>query len=206
MDLNALLLFIPASFALNMVPGPNNLLSMHNGQRFGFMYALGAGLGRLLAFSLMILLVATGLSTLLYASEAVFFSIKIIGAMYLFWIAYQLWTSDVSNVGSQKIEHKTIYKLAKQEFLLAIGNPKAILIFTAFLPQFVDISKDSSSQFLTLGVIFLFLEILAVFLYASFGIYLRTWFSKPTMRRLFNRGCALFIGTIGIGLITERRV
>jgi len=206
MDLNALLLFIPASFALNMVPGPNNLLSMHNGQRFGFMYAIGAGLGRLLAFALMILLVATGLSTLLYASEAVFFTIKIIGALYLFWIAYQLWTSDVSNIDSLKAEHKTISKLAKQEFLLAIGNPKAILIFTAFLPQFVDISKDHSSQFLTLGIVFLFLEFFSIFLYASFGIYLRTWFSKPTMRRLFNRGCSLFIGTIGFGLLAERRV
>jgi len=205
MDLHVLLLFIPASFALNMVPGPNNLLSMHNGQRFGFTYALSAGLGRLLAFALMIFLVATGLSTLLYASETVFFTIKIIGAGYLFWIAYQLWTAKESSLESQKIEDKTIYKLAKQEFLLAIGNPKAILIFTAFLPQFVDISKDSSSQFLTLGIVFLFLEIMAVFLYASFGIYLRTWFSKPEMRRLFNRGCSLFIGTIGIGLIVDTK-
>lgn len=206
MDLSALLLFIPASFALNMVPGPNNLLSMHNGQSYGFIYSFIAGLGRLLAFAFMIFLVASGLSTILYASETIFFTIKIIGAIYLFWIAYSLWTSNVSNITSAKVEHKTIYKLAKQEFLLAIGNPKAILIFTAFLPQFVDVSKDSSPQFFVLALVFLFLEIVAISLYASFGIYLRNWFSKPSMRRLFNRGCALFIGLIGVGLITDRKV
>jgi threonine/homoserine/homoserine lactone efflux protein len=49
-----LVLFIPACFALNMIPGPNNLLSMANGQRYGFKSAVGAGLGRIAAFVVMI--------------------------------------------------------------------------------------------------------------------------------------------------------
>jgi len=205
-DFFILVLFIPACFALNMIPGPNNLLSMANGQRYGFKYAVSAGLGRITAFVVMIFLAATGLATILYASETIFLTIKVVGAFYLFWVAYKLWNSKVSEVEEQKQGHNNIYQLAKQEFLLAAGNPKAILIFTAFLPQFIDSTKNAGYQFFILGVVFLCLELLAISIYAIFGVYLRNWFSKPNMRKLFNRCCAFFIGSIGISLLIERKV
>jgi len=80
MNLLTLALFVPACFALNMVPGPNNLLAMSNGQRFGFSVAIAAGLGRLGAFMLMISLAAMGLATILLASKTLFFIVKIVGA------------------------------------------------------------------------------------------------------------------------------
>jgi threonine/homoserine/homoserine lactone efflux protein len=206
LDFLLLALFIPACFALNMIPGPNNLLSMSNAQRYGFKYAVGAGVGRLVAFVAMIFLAATGLATILYASETIFLTIKVTGAVYLFWVAYQLWNTKVTEVQEQKKDHKGIYQLAKQEFLLAAGNPKAILIFTAFFPQFVDPKQNAGYQFLLLGVVFLCLELLAISTYAFFGMYLRNWFAKPRMQKLFNRFCAFFIGTIGMSLLIDREV
>lgn len=206
MDFFILVLFIPACFALNMIPGPNNLLSMANAQRYGFKYAVGAGLGRIAAFVVMIFLAATGLATVLYASETIFLTIKIIGAFYLFWVAYKLWNSKVSEVEEQKQYKGNIYQLAKQEFLLAAGNPKAILIFTAFLPQFIDSSQNAGYQFFILGAVFLFLELSAISIYAIFGVYLRNWFSKPKMQKLFNRCCAFFIGIIGVSLLIGRKI
>ena len=188
-----------------MIPGPNNLLSMSNAQRFGFKHAVVAGVGRLAAFVVMIFLAATGLTAILYASETLFLTMKIIGAFYLFWVAYQLWNSNGENATEQKVENRTLFQLARQEFLLAAGNPKAILIFIAFLPQFIDPTQQTSFQFLILGAVFLFLELVAVSIYAIFGLYLRNWFSKPNMRKLFNRGCAACIGSIGIGLLMERK-
>lgn len=207
MDFFILVLFIPACFALNMIPGPNNLLAMANAQRYGFKYAVAAGLGRIAAFVVMIFLAATGLATILYTSETIFLTIKVIGACYLFWVAYKLWHSNVSavEVNAEDQTNMTIYQLGKQEFLLAAGNPKAILIFTAFLPQFIDSTKSPGYQFFTLGITFLCLELFAISIYALFGVYLRHWFSKPNMKRLFNRGCAFFIGSIGISLLTERK-
>lgn len=205
MDIFTLILFIPVCFALNMIPGPNNLLSMSNAQRFGFKHAVVAGVGRLAAFVVMIFLAATGLAAILYASETLFLTMKIIGAFYLFWVAYQLWNSNGENATEQKVENRTLFQLARQEFLLAAGNPKAILIFIAFLPQFIDPTQQSSYQFFILGAVFLFLELVAVSIYAIFGLYLRNWFSKPNMRKLFNRGCAACIGSIGIGLLMERK-
>ncbi len=204
--MDTLVLFLPACFALNMIPGPNNLLSMSNAQRFGFKCALGAGLGRILAFIVMIFLTATGLATILHTSETLFLLIKTIGAFYLFWVAFKLWYSKVEEV-QQKVDNKSaFFQLAKQEFLLAAGNPKAILIFTAFLPQFIDPAQKADFQFFVLGSVFIVLEFLAVAIYASFGRYLKHWFSKPKMRKTFNCVCATFIGTVGIGILFERKI
>jgi threonine/homoserine/homoserine lactone efflux protein len=205
MDLVTLLLFIPACFALNMAPGPNNLLSMSNAKRYGLRVACLAGIGRLAAFIIMIALAASGLASILYASEHLFLVIKILGACYLFWLAYQLWNADPLEEIAISPSSMSLVGLAKQEFLLAVGNPKAILIFTAFLPQFVNPTQHVGIQFFVLGLIFLLLEWVAIAGYAYFGVYLRNWFSKPEMRKLFNRSCSGLLASAGVGLLVARR-
>lgn len=76
MDIWKLLLFIPACFALNMAPGPNNLLAMNNARCYGFRAAFVASLGRIAAFSAMIALSASGLAVILYTSEMLFLAIS----------------------------------------------------------------------------------------------------------------------------------
>lgn len=205
MDLSVLALFVPACLGLNMIPGPNNLMSMHNGQSHGVARAVIAGVGRLLAFLLMISLAAFGLAAVLYTSEILFNLIRIAGAGYLFWVALQLWRKDSATEAEQAIHSKSISSLAYQEFLLAASNPKAILIFTAFLPQFVRPGYAYTEQLLTLGLVFLLLECLAILIYASLGAYLRRWFARQKVRRLFNRICATFIAGVGVGLLLEQQ-
>lgn len=204
MEIWKLLLFIPACFALNMTPGPNNLLSMNNARCYGFQAALVAGLGRITAFSGMIALAASGLAVVLYTSETLFFIIKLFGAMYLLWIAFNLWRSQASPVADIE-RNKNWFGLVKQEFALAAGNPKAILIFTAFLPQFVDVTANVKTQFFILGSTFLVLELLAISIYAAFGLYLRNWFSKPKMAKCFNKACSVFLALSGANLLVSRQ-
>ncbi|MEZ9207497.1 LysE family translocator [Vibrio splendidus] len=204
MEIWKLLLFIPACFALNMTPGPNNLLSMNNARCYGFQAAFVAGLGRILAFSGMIALAASGLAVVLYTSETLFFLIKLFGAMYLLWIAFNLWRSQASPVADVE-QNKNWFALVKQEFALAAGNPKAILIFTAFLPQFVDVTANVNTQFFILGSTFLVLEMLAISIYAAFGLYLRNWFSKPQMAKRFNKACSVFLALSGANLLVSRQ-
>ncbi|MBB1461968.1 LysE family translocator [Vibrio splendidus] len=204
MEIWKLLLFIPACFALNMTPGPNNLLSMNNARCYGFQAAFVAGLGRIIAFSGMIALAASGLAVVLYTSETLFFLIKLFGAMYLLWIAFNLWRSQASPVADIE-RNKNWFGLVKQEFALAAGNPKAILIFTAFLPQFVDVSANVNTQFFVLGSTFLVLEMLAISIYAAFGLYLRNWFSKPQMAKRFNKACSVFLALSGANLLVSRQ-
>ncbi|MCG9692291.1 LysE family translocator [Vibrio sp. Isolate22] len=204
MEIWKLLPFIPACFALNMTPGPNNLLSMNNARCYGFKAAFIAGLGRIVAFSGMIALAASGLAVVLYTSETLFFLIKLFGAMYLLWIAFNLWRSQASPVADIE-RNKNWFGLVKQEFALAAGNPKAILIFTAFLPQFVDVSANVNTQFFILGGTFLVLELLAISIYAAFGLYLRNWFSKPQMAKRFNKACSVFLALSGANLLVSRQ-
>lgn len=207
MDLSSLLLFIPACFALNMAPGPNNLLSLHNASRFGLRTACLAGGGRLLAFAGMIALAAMGLAVVLHTSEYLFLAIKVVGAAYLFYIAWQLWRAPVGVATHVDEQPRSGWRLARQEFWVAAGNPKAILIFTAFLPQFVAVNSSTpvSQQFLWLGVLFLLLEWAAIAIYAGLGAYLQRWFEQPGPRRLFNRVSASLLGCAGLGLLAARR-
>lgn len=205
MNISTLLIFIPACFALNMAPGPNNLLSVNNATHYGFWTSCLAGAGRLTAFAAMIALAAAGLSAVLETSELVFHAIKILGAAYLFYLAFKLWTANTQKQESNNAKPKNLASLAKQEFLIAAGNPKAILIFTAFLPQFVDPAHDVVPQFAVLGALFLALEMIALAGYALIGLHLRRWFSEPKGKRLFNRICAVLLSGAASVLLATRR-
>ncbi|RMS08726.1 Lysine exporter protein LysE/YggA [Pseudomonas coronafaciens pv. garcae] len=205
MDISTLAVFIPACFALNMAPGPNNLLSISNATRYGFVQSCVGGIGRLLAFVIMITLAATGLTVVLHTSEWMFHVIKVIGTAYLLYLAVQLWRADPNGQDQACFATAKKGSLARQEFLVAIGNPKAILLFTAFLPQFVDREGDVSVQFAVLGGLFLVLECVAIALYAAIGIHARRLLAKPSGKRLFNRLCAgLLAGAASVLLVSRR--
>jgi len=205
MDLATLSLFLPACFALNMAPGPNNLLSVSNSTRYGYRTACVAGIGRLLAFAGMIALASAGLAVVLQTSELLFYGIKIIGAAYLFYLAWQLWRADPGTENVVTGAPAGMLTLARQEFLVAAGNPKAILIFTAFLPQFVDPGQAVTPQFAVLGALFLMLEWIAIGAYAYMGLHMRRWFAKPRGKQIFNRCCAGLLSAAASVLLMARR-
>ncbi|VVM54395.1 LysE family translocator [Pseudomonas fluorescens] len=205
MDLATLALFLPACFALNMAPGPNNLLSVSNSTRYGYRTACVAGVGRLLAFAGMIALTSAGLAVVLQTSELLFYGIKIVGAAYLFYLAWQLWRADPGVENAVNGVPAGTLTLARQEFLVAAGNPKAILIFTAFLPQFVDPNQAVTPQFAVLGALFLALELIAIGAYAYMGLHMRRWFAKPRGQRIFNRCCAGLLSAAASVLLMARR-
>lgn len=197
-------LFLPACFAINMALGPNNVLSISNGARNGARCAILAAFGRLLAFAAMIFIAGLGLGALLLASETLFTLIKFAGAAYLVWIGIKLFRlrspmlsrppADSTGDGSS---HQ-VYRLAKQEFLVAVGNPKAILVFTAFFPQFVDRNAYATS-FLILGATFLVLELVAIAIYAVIGARIGVLTNGARGFRWFNRVSGSIM--IGFGLL-----
>jgi threonine/homoserine/homoserine lactone efflux protein len=205
MSTTAWLFFLPACFAINLAPGPNNLLSINVAARHGFMTAFVGGAGRLVAFAAMIVLAATGLAVVLHASEWFFLAIKLAGAAYLVLLAIQLWRSDAPAIDATHEESASLARIARQEFLVAAGNPKAILVFTAFLPQFVDIAKPMPSQFAILGASFLVLECVAIAVYAWAGMHLGKWLVRARVRRWFNRCCGAFLAAIGLSFLLVRR-
>ena len=82
-----------------------------------------AGIGRLLAFAGMIALASAGLAVVLQTSELLFYGIKIVGAAYLVYLAVQLWRADPQTESESTATKVGFWALARQEFLVAAGNP-----------------------------------------------------------------------------------
>ncbi len=164
-----LLVFVPACFALNLAFGPNNLLSMTHAAQQGIGYSLAASTGRLPVFILMILASALGMGVLLSTSALAFTVVKLFGAAYLIWLGIKLIRSRANVQTAQIGDAKSNpHEGFRREVLAASSNPKAILIFAAFFPQFVDVHQYWQS-YLLLGSIFLVLEFIAIAIYAFAG-------------------------------------
>ncbi|EPF79842.1 LysE family translocator [Acinetobacter rudis] len=199
MSLQTFLIFLPACLALNMVLGPNNVLSMMIGAEQGLKPAAIAYLGRFFAFSILILITALGLGTLLAASAQVFLLIKFIGAAYLLWIGYQLLRSKSETLDHTSQTPPQDFKtLIIKDFNIAIANPKAILIFTAFFPQFIQLDHYWA-DFFTLGVSFLCLEFFAVLCYAILGAKLITVLKRENLG-LINKASGVLMIVFGFAL------
>jgi threonine/homoserine/homoserine lactone efflux protein len=200
MTLSAYLLFLPACFAINMAFGPNNLLSVTNGARHGVSPAVLAAGGRLVAFAIMIAIAGLGMGAVLVASEVAFDVIKYIGAAYLVWIGIRLLRAPAPTMqeAAASAAPPSLRALARQEFTVAAGNPKAILVFTAFFPQFV-VPGAYASSYLLLGLTFLVFELVAIALYALLGARMRRLADGSRAMRWFNRVSGSMM--VGFGLI-----
>jgi threonine/homoserine/homoserine lactone efflux protein len=201
--MTTLALFLPACFALNMAPGPNNLLAFSNSARFGFGRGLAGATGRLPAFAALIALVALGLGALLTASAEALTAVRLAGAAYLVWIGWKLLRAPAPDTEGAQSPDRRVATLARRDFLIAAGNPKAIAIFTAFFPQFLDLARPIAPQFLALGGAFLTLEIAAAGLYALAGRLMRGLVTPARLHRL-NRGVGGFLIFSGLAMAVSR--
>lgn len=167
--------FLPACFALNMVFGPNNLLSMTYGAQHGIGFAGLAGVGRLIAFAPMITASALGLGALMTMSATAFTVLKVVGAAYLIYLGIRLVVSgERPQFTGGTGRSLTVRQAARTEATVAISNPKAILIFAAFIPQFVN-PEQYWLSYAFVGIVFLILEIPAILIYAFLGRLARSF-------------------------------
>ena len=204
MQFDTWLLFAGAAIALAMAPGPNNLLAMFNGARFGVSYAAIGGIGRIVAFALMIAITATGLGVILAASETAFFVIKWGGAVYLVWLGVKSWLAKVNDTDETDgqmalMTNPGALNLARTEFITAIGNPKAILIFTAFFPQFLDPAVAYGPQFAVMGTTFIAMETTVLLAYGLIGGQVKGLIRSATHMRMLNRVSGTLL--VGAGVL-----
>jgi threonine/homoserine/homoserine lactone efflux protein len=205
MTLESYLVFLPACFAINMAFGPNNLLSLTNGAREGVWRATAAASGRLVAFSAMILIAALGLGALLAASELMFTVVKWVGAAYLVYLGIKLLRAGAPALEALDASARSsLRRLMLQEFWVAAGNPKAILVFTAFFPQFLD-GGSYAMSFFVMGATFITLELVAIAVYAAFGGRLGSLARGRRVLGLFNRISGSLMIAFGLMLALTRR-
>ncbi|GJD58228.1 LysE family translocator [Methylobacterium dankookense] len=206
MTTQTLLLFVPACFALAMAFGPNNLLAVTTSARHGMRTAVIAATGRLIAFAIMIFMTALGLGVLLTTSELLFAALKWVGAAYLVWIGARLLLTKESIGLEDRVvaSAQNTRDLFRQEFFVALGNPKAILIFTAFFPQFIA-PENYWVSFATVGSLYLVFEGVSVVTYAFAGARLRRFMRSARGLRSVNRLSGAMMVVFGLALAAARR-
>ncbi|MBE7325094.1 LysE family translocator [Nocardioides sp. Y6] len=188
-------LFLPACFALNLTFGPSNLLSVTFGAQQGVGFAVVAGTARLVAFAPMILASALGLGALLSVSAVAFGVLKVLGAAYLIYLGVRLLIDAKPKDLGETTAPMSLRAALRSEGTVALTNPKAILIFTVFLPQFVNVDRYWSS-YAVVGLSFLVLEVAAIATYAALGRLARTFAATRLhwLQRASGVGMILFGG------------
>jgi len=208
-SLDHLAAFVVASIILLVIPGPTIIMvitqALAHGRKVAFASVLGVGLGDLLATSLSI----AGAGALLAASASLFQALKFIGAVYLIWIGYKMWRAPVkipemseSEISDASGQAATIFR---DSFLITALNPKGILFFVAFVPQFIDPALPYAPQAATYVLTFTALGILnaVMFAYAASGA--RQTIRRPqVMKTAMRTGGSLLI-MAGIAAALTRR-
>lgn len=187
---------LPAGLTLALMPGPNNLLSVQVAVACGVRAACLAALGRLAAFALLLVGSGFGLLAVLERLPGLLLAVQTAAALYLLVLAGQGWArAGALRAAAVRPAADPPAAAWRREFWVALGNPKCLLIATAFLPQFVRPDAPAMPQVAAGSVLVLALEGLAVLAYAQGGALLQRWLDEPVTARRFTRGChALMAG------------
>ena len=162
LSIETIIAFVTASVVLSLVPGPDNLFVMSHsalkGWRVGFYITLGLCTG-LIGHTV---LVAIGVSVIFQTSAIAFTGLKIIGAFYLLYLAWLSVQNKELNLGGTD-KNSTNRSYYFTGVIMNLTNPKVVLFFLVFLPQFVKTSNDNVTiQIFLLGLLFI-LSALCVF-------------------------------------------
>ncbi|MCC0034539.1 MAG: LysE family translocator [Hoeflea sp.] len=201
--------FVLASVILLVIPGPTIIMvitqALAHGRKVAFASVLGVGLGDLLATSLSI----AGAGALLAASASLFQALKLIGAVYLVWIGYKMWRTPVkipdmseATVPEASGETTTIFR---DSFLITALNPKGILFFVAFVPQFIDPALPYVPQAATYVLTFTALGILNAAMFALAAAGARQTIRRPAVMKVAMRTGGSLLMMAGVAAALTRR-
>lgn len=168
MTLDTILSFFLTSLVLTIAPGPDVMYvlsqSISKGRNYGIAAALGLSSGLLFHTTLL----AFGISTMITAIPWLFQAIKIFGALYLLWIAYNVFKAPASfHLKETTSQVDKPIKNVTQGLIMNISNPKVMLFFLALFPTFLNPSLGNVKlQVYTLGSIFMIQALIVFVLYA----------------------------------------
>ncbi|MBW0238140.1 LysE family translocator [Pseudomonas sp. D1HM] len=169
MSLETWLLFSSAALVVILIPGPLSLLMISNSLNYGLRRSYPAFLGGVIASICLLSASALGLGALLLASEQWFSALKIAGALYLFYLAWQSWKQSRQPATAAHVPEAApkprFSALFGRAFVLGASNPKDILFFAAFLPQFLNPDQPFFPQLLVMIATWTVLDLLCKLAY-----------------------------------------
>jgi threonine/homoserine/homoserine lactone efflux protein len=196
MELTNWLIYFVAVLGLTLTPGPNGLLALTHGAIYGSKKTISTILGGSAGFATVIGLSMFGIGALLAASAQLLIVMKFLGGAYLIWLGIQVWRSpSLGDTRSQALGEVSNVSLFRQGALAALTNPKGILFFVAFLPQFIDPKISLISQFAVMAATFVIIEFIYEYVVASAANKIKPWLARfgKKVNRVFG-GIFMAIG------------
>jgi len=194
MSLQVYLAFVAACIALALLPGPVVTLVIANGLRHGTRAAVTNIAGVQTGLAILIGIVAVGLTSLMATMGYWFDWVRFAGAAYLVWLGVKLIRAPVEGLTAEAPPPPPRGGFFLQGFFVALSNPKLLVFFGAFIPQFMDMDKDHFSQVALLGITFMVIAGLTDAVYALVAGRARRFFSVERTRLLSRISGGVMIG------------
>ena len=206
MTIELWLAFVAASVVLLIIPGPTILsvisYSVAHGRRANVPLVAAVALGDSTALALSLL----GLGALLATSAFWFTVVKWVGGLYLLWLGIKLLRAGASpQVADAPPVPVSRWRLFANTWLVTALNPKGMVFFVAFLPQFLRPDAPTEPQLWVLAITFVVLATLNATLYAVFAAAARRLLASPKAQRRFNLLGGGLLSVAGLWALTVRR-
>jgi homoserine/homoserine lactone efflux protein len=193
------LVFALTALALSLTPGPNALLCLDHGARFGARRAVWTALGSVLGMWAMVGICLAGLGAVMATSEMLFRAVKWAGGAYLIWLGIKLWRAPgFAGTGAPSLARPpSAHRGFLQGLMVMLSNPKTLLFFTTFLPVFMTPGAGFTHEFLLLGGTLAMVELAVELTLILAAARLAPWLARHG--RIFNRitgGAFIGIGAL----------
>jgi len=206
MNIELWITFVAASIVLLLIPGPTILTvisySISHGYKAKVPLILAVALGDSSALALSLL----GLGVLLAESAFWFQAVKWAGGLYLLFLGIKLFMSGIKPTTIIKSEDRASrWKLFVNTYLVTALNPKGIIFFVAFLPQFINTNAEVAIQLWVLAITFVALATLNATIYAVFASKAKKVLSSPKTQRIFNICGGSLLSTAGLWSLSAKQ-
>lgn len=200
MPIDQLLVFATVTLFMSASPGPVMLSTMANGGLYGVRYAAWGMAGATIGNLLLIALSLVGMALILKNSPALFSALRWGGAAYLVWLGIKMYRQPLyDSQVPDSTGHAEPLVLFLKSLGIAASNPKGVIYFGAFFPQFIALEHSLAPQLLLMVATFMVIDVFWMLIYAQGGSAMAAWLHSPDQRRGFNRiaGGAL----VGAGIL-----
>ncbi|MCL4681762.1 MAG: LysE family translocator [Rhodocyclaceae bacterium] len=206
MQIELWLAFVLASAVVLVIPGPTILTvmsySLAHGRAVSVPLVAAVALGDCTSLALSLL----GLGALLAASAFWFGVVKLAGGLYLLWLGIGLLRSGISAAAAAPAPVlASRWRLFANTYLVTALNPKGIVFFVAFLPQFIDPAANVTAQLWVLAATFVLMAIVNASAYAVFAASARRLLSSARAQRFFNLAGGSLLSAAGVWALLSRR-
>lgn len=195
--------FVAATLVLMVIPGPNVALVVSNSIAYGTRYGLFTVFCISLSIIPLLVLTVAGMSAMLSIVSHWFEWLRWIGVAYLVYLGIEAFRAPAPDLAAVRPDPKSLRRIASRTVLVALTNPKTLLFFGAFFPQFLDPARDATSQLTIMAVTFFVVAAICDGTWAlvagrARGVLIRAG-------RWVNRATGSMLLACGVGLALARR-